>query len=130
MKSFLCFLYKIIDLKNLFNMERKNYESLVINYDKNLIKCNEKECIPLTEDIFTNATITFNDNHSVTVEGEVIQFGFEFHDISPDELDYEVEPSYIKKTLILHRPIIRAGWHRKVNTEHKKVTLSHYTIVE
>lgn len=78
---------------------KKTYKSLVYNYDRHEIKCNETSLHPLYEDLFENATITFNDSGTITIEGELVQWG----------LEYEVDPEYIEKTRFRKRDVVRHG---------------------
>ena len=83
---------------------------------------------PLHEEMFENASIVFNDNGSITLEGDVWEFELLFNDCYPSELDYEVHPSYISKTKFTHKDIVRSGWHRKLNNSHKKIIIKNYII--
>lgn len=108
----------------------KTYKSVVYNYNSHEIQCNKTSCYPSREDIIENATITFNDNGTIILEGECINWGIELHDVHPSELDYEVDPKYIKKTYFLKKDIIRPGWHKKVKRTPIKITLSNFVIIE
>ena len=83
---------------------------------------------PLNEDMFENASIVYNDNGSITLEGDTWEYGFELHDCYPDELDYEVHPNYISKTWLRNKDIIRSGWHRKLHNKHQKIIIKNYII--
>lgn len=83
---------------------------------------------PLYDTMFENASITFNDNGSITLEGDVWEFEIIFNDCYPSELDYEVHPTYIKQTRFTHKDIVRSGWHRKLNNSHKKIIIKNYII--
>ena len=85
--------------------------------------------MPIRETVLEDVTITFNENDSITMEGEEWQFGIEFHDEYPKYFDYEVHPKYIKKTRFRKKDIVRSGWHRKLNNEHKKVMITNYVLV-
>lgn len=109
---------------------KKTYKSLVYNYGRHEIQCNETSLHPLYEDLFENATITFNDSGTITIEGELVQWGIEFHDVYPSELEYEVDPEYIEKTRFRKRDIVRRGWHKKLKRDYRKLTLSNFVIIE
>jgi hypothetical protein len=83
---------------------------------------------PLHEDMFENASIIFNDNGSITLEGDIWQFELEFHDCYPSELNYKVHPNYIDKTRFTKKDIVRSGWHRKLQNSHKKMIIKNYII--
>lgn len=85
---------------------------------------------PSSSEVFENATIVFNDNNTITLEGDCWQYGFELYDVYPSELPYKVHPQYIEKTRFRKKDIVRAGWHRKADNVHKKIILSKYSIVE
>lgn len=85
---------------------------------------------PISEDVFENVTIIFNDNGSITIEGDCWQYGIEFTDVYPSELSYNVHPSYIDKTRFRKKDIVRAGWHRKLENIHKSIIVNKYAIIE
>ena len=85
---------------------------------------------PLWEDELENVTIKFNDNGSVTIEADAVLYDISFHDVYPENLDYKVHPEYISKTKFRKRDIVRAGWHRKLEMGHKKITINKYIIEE
>lgn len=108
----------------------KAYKNVVYNHDRHEIRCNETELSPLYEDLIENATITFNHDGTITLEGDCVEWGVLLYDIHPSELDYEVDPKYIEKTRFLKRDIVRAGWHRKVEKKPIKITLNDFVIIE
>ena len=85
---------------------------------------------PFSEKIWEDVTITFNDNDSITMEGDEFQYGFELHDEYLKEFDYKVHPDYIDKTKFTKMDIVRRGWHRKLENKHKKVIMKNYTIIQ
>ena len=99
---------------------KKTYKSLVYNHDRYEIQCNETSLHPLYEDLFENATITFNDSGTITIEGELVQWG----------LEYKVDPEYIEKTRFRKRDVVRHGWHKKLKKDYCKLTLSNFVIIE
>lgn len=115
-------------------MENIQSKYVVFNYYGNtlLILDNEEKvsCRPLCEDVFENATITFNENNSITLEGDCRAYGIEFHDVYPSELPYKVHPNSIEKTRFRKKDIVRAGWHRKLENVHRKIILNKYKIIE
>ena len=84
---------------------------------------------PLSEYVFENVTITFNDNNSITVDGDCWQYGLTSHDEYPNKFDYEIHPDYIELTKFRKKPIVRSGWHRKKENHHKNIILNKYSIV-
>lgn len=98
----------------------------------NIIKTYQTEpsFSPLYDHVLEDVTITLNENGIVTMEGDEILYGISFHDESPEHFDYKIHPSYIEKTRFRKKDVVRAGWHRKLDKEHKKITLSKYTIIE
>ena len=85
---------------------------------------------PLYEDELENVKITFNDNGSITIDADAVCYGIFFHDEYPENLSYKIHPGYITKTRFRKRDIVRAGWHRKLEKEHKKITINKYIIEE
>lgn len=85
---------------------------------------------PLYDHKLEDVTIILNQNGSVTMEGDEILYGISFHDESPEHFDYKIHPSWIEKTRFRKKDVVRAGWHRKLDKEHKKITLSKYTIIQ
>lgn len=86
------------------------------------------EIYPLHEEVFENASIIFNDNQSITLEGDVWDFGFLCESHSPSDLKYEVHPKYIKKRCFTKKDVIRPGWHRKLHNQHQKIIIKNYII--
>lgn len=84
---------------------------------------------PIRETVMEDVTITFNENGSITMEGEQWQFGIDFEDEYPENFNYEIHPNYIKKTRFRKKDIVRSGWHRKLHNKHKKVMITDYVIV-
>ena len=84
---------------------------------------------PLYDKLLENARIQFNDNNSITVEGEEWQYGIEFHDECPSNFDYEIHPSSITKTRFRKKDIVRSGWHRKMENKHFKMITNKYNII-
>ena len=115
-------------------MENITGKKIVLSYCNNSLRVydhNDKVSIyPLDEQCFENASITFNDNGSITLEGDCWQFGINFHDEYPENIEYKVHPSYITKTMFRHKDIVRAGWHRKLENKHKKIILNKYMIIQ
>lgn len=84
---------------------------------------------PLYENILECVTIHFNDNGSITIEGEMWQYGIEFHDEHPSNFDYEIHPSSITQTRFRKKDVVRSGWHRKMENKHFKMITNKYNII-
>ena len=119
-------------IKNIMETIKSRYA--IITTDKCISLYNDKTQLPnispLWEDVFENVTITFNDNNSITLDGDCWQWGIEFDDEYPNNFDYEVHPNYIKLTKFRKKPIVRHGWHRKKNNKHITIIMSDYKIVK
>ena len=113
-------------IKSNFATVSRNYEKLITLYDNK----SEVVCQPLFESVYENVEIVFNDNGSITLTGDEWQFGIEFHDVYPSELDYEVHPDYIKLTKFRKKQIVQHGWHRKLNNEKRIITMTNYKLIE
>lgn len=87
-------------------------------------------CRPFFEDIVENATITFNNEGNITIEGDFWQFGFFPYDEYLSNIEYQVHPDYIEKTRFLKKDIVRVGWHRKLENKHKSIIVTNYTIIK
>lgn len=115
-------------------MEQIQSKYIVIDHSNNTISLSKKpESLrfrPITDEVFENATIVFNDNNSITLEGDCWQYGLELHDIYPSELPYKVHPNYIEKTRFRKKDIVRAGWHRKADNVHTKIILNNFKIIQ
>jgi hypothetical protein len=115
-------------------MEKIQSKYVIFNHsDNSLTVLQDEEDLsfrPICDDVFENATIVFNDNNSITLEGDCWQYGLSLNDVYPSELSYEVHPKYIKKTRFLKKDIIRTGWHRKKDNIKTKVIMSKYKIIE
>ena len=117
-------------------METKKAKFAVVNTTPGDKSCcikltNERPSIqPLFDSLYEDAEIVFNDNNSITLTGNKWQFGIEFQDVYPSELDYEVHPNYIELTKFRKKPIVRHGWHRKAENKFEKITFSNYQIIE
>ena len=112
-------------------MENINAKYIRYSYPNHLFIIGENDNLslsPLNEEMFENASIVFNDNGSITLEGDVWEFGIQFHDCYPSELDYEVHPKYINKTWLTKKDIVRSGWHRKLHNQHQKIIIKNYII--
>ena len=112
-------------------MENISSKYIRYSYPNHLFIIGENDNLslsPLNEEMFENASIVFNDNGSITLEGDVWEFGISFSDCYPSELDYEVHPNYIGKTKFTHKDIVRSGWHRKLNNSHQKIIIKNYII--
>jgi hypothetical protein len=110
--------------------ETKTYKTVVVNYGNcNTVICGKTSCRPLYEVLFENATLTFV-NGTLTIEGDCVEFGIEFNDHHPSYFEYDIEPYYIEKTRFLKRDVVRAGWHKKKERVHKKVTVNNFCIIE
>lgn len=112
-------------------MENINAKYIVLHNSNHLFIKNESDNIhisPLFEEVFENASVIFNDNGSITLEGDLWDYGIELHDCYPSELNYEVHPDYIKKTWLTKKDIVRSGWHRKLYNKHKKIIIKNYII--
>ena len=79
---------------------------------------------PLFEHVIENATIHFNDDHTIVLEGDEWQFGICFEDTYPSKFDYEIAPEYISKTWFTKKDIVRSGWHRKLHNKHIRIVFA------
>lgn len=84
--------------------------------------------VGISDDLVEDVTITFNENGSVTIEGELWKYFFSWDDVKPQDLDYKVHPDYIKKTFFGKKDIVRKGWHRGLKNEHCKIIMNKYKI--
>ena len=83
---------------------------------------------PLYEDVFENVSITFNDNRSITLEGDEQQYKFTLDDMLLSEMEDKPHPSYIKLTRFTKKEVIRRGWYRLADNIHKTLIISRYVI--
>ena len=115
-------------------MENIKAKNIRLTYGSNILyvfKDDEEVSLrPIDEEMFENATISFNENGSITLEGDCWKFGILFDSEYPKNIDYEVHPSYIEKTRFRHKDIVRAGWHRKLKNEHRKLIFNKYMIIQ
>lgn len=112
-------------------MEDINSKYIKWIYPKRFILIDNKDGLdiyPLNESVFENAKIHFNDNGSITLIGDMWQFGISFYDVYPEELDYTVHPNYISKTRFRKKDIVRSGWHRKLYDIYKEIIIKDYII--
>jgi hypothetical protein len=112
-------------------MENIKSKYVVWNHPKTLVLYNDTPnggIHPLCEEMFENAVIEFNDNGTITLKGDMWQFGIEFHDEYPHNLGYEVHPQYIKKTRFRKKDIVRPGWHRKKDNIYKEIIIKDFII--
>ena len=100
------------------------------NKIKLFTKSDERIIQPLYDDIFENVTIHFNENGSITLYADEIEYDFLFRDTYPEDLDYEVDESEISKTWFRKKPIVRTGWHRKLKTKPIEYIINNYIIIK
>ena len=113
-------------------MEDIKSDFVVITNNKIKLFSESDECSvqPLYDDIFENVTIHFNDNGSITLYADKIEYEFLFEDTYPENLDYEIDESEISKTWFRKRPIVRTGWHRKLKTKPIEYIINNYIIIK
>lgn len=113
-------------------METIKSKYAILTYKGRITCCKDKptHCSPLLEEVYENVTIMFNDNNSITLDGDCWQWGIEIHDEYLKYFDYEVHPNYIKLTKFRKKPIIRSGWHRKKDSKHKTIIMNNYKIIK
>ncbi len=88
---------------------KSDFVLITDNKIKLFSKSDEWSIQPLYDDFFENATIHFNENGSVTLCADKIEYDFLFRDTYPEDLDYEVDESEISKTWFSKKPIVRTG---------------------
>lgn len=85
---------------------------------------------PLYDYAFENVTITFNDNNSITLEGDERQYSLSLEDFNPSKSEHKIHPSSITQTHFRKRDVVCSGWYRLMNNVHKKLIINNYIIEE
>ena len=112
-------------------MENINSKFAVYRHSDGYIRLFDEDTFshsPLYEYVFENVTITFNDNRSITLEGDEQQYSITFDDIFVTKMEDKPHPSYVKRTRFTNKEVVRSGWYRLAENIHKTLIISKYVI--